>query len=407
MLRLNIIRDPVVTKEVKSGEFKDNLDRVILDLSSVNINQNVEINLPLNTELKLSLNYSETDKESPDPETWKSLEPFEFRAYDISSYGRVRNNKTLKIIKPSIRESGYHRSAIINSHGDRSNINVHKYVALSFIGPSPGDEYTVDHIDRDPHNNFYKNLRWATKEQQTNNKSAKQKGHGRRVNQYDLDGNFIKTWNTAQEAGDALGFGSTIRNIPAVCKGKRNNTCGFIWKYTDQVNTIENEMWKLLPYNEYESTYISNFGRVKSHAGKILNGQNKEGYLYASIKTLISRKIKSFPIHCLVMETYVGPANGMQVNHKDGNKINNRLDNLEYVTGSENMLHAHATGLVNQYCRPVIGIVTATGEELKYLSIKAAAASINKCENYVRNRCTGKSKSNGKDGIYWKFADER
>lgn len=47
----------------------------------------------------------------------------------------------------------------------------------------------------------------------------------------------------------------------------------------------------------------------------------------------------------LVARAFIGQPNGLQVNHKDGDKANNSLENLEYVTASENLKHAARTGL--------------------------------------------------------------
>lgn len=55
---------------------------------------------------------------------------------------------------------------------------------------------------------------------------------------------------------------------------------------------------------------------------------------------------KTFKVHKLVALTFMGNPDGLTVNHIDGDKSNNHVDNLEYVTQSENMLHAHRTGLI-------------------------------------------------------------
>ncbi len=55
----------------------------------------------------------------------------------------------------------------------------------------------------------------------------------------------------------------------------------------------------------------------------------------------------TFMVHHLVADAFIGPRpEGMQINHIDGNRNNNRKENLEYCTHSENTKHAHRTGLI-------------------------------------------------------------
>jgi hypothetical protein len=97
----------------------------------------------------------------------------------------------------------------------------------------------------------------------------------------------------------------------------------------------------------YEGLFqISNFGNVKSlKTGKLFKIQiNKKGYCRVSL--FKNKKYNSYNVHRLVMLVFVGPSK-LQVNHKDGNKLNNRLDNLEYCTAQENVDHAWSNGLGN------------------------------------------------------------
>ena len=92
---------------------------------------------------------------------------------------------------------------------------------------------------------------------------------------------------------------------------------------------------------------VSNMGRVLSgRFNRILRGQSTEGYRIVDIRR--NKKQKLYKIHRLVLETFVGKCpEGMQCNHKDGNKANNRLSNLEWITPLENIQHAEKTGLRN------------------------------------------------------------
>lgn len=110
-----------------------------------------------------------------------------------------------------------------------------------------------------------------------------------------------------------------------------------------------NEIWKLV--NEYEGDYsVSNFGNVRSertttctYTGRMLkNVTHRCGYLQVGLYK--NGRAKIFLVHRLVASAFLGPCPpGFQVNHKDGNKANNHLDNLEYITPVENTRHAIAT----------------------------------------------------------------
>lgn len=109
------------------------------------------------------------------------------------------------------------------------------------------------------------------------------------------------------------------------------------------------ESWKIV--NGFPLYRVSNYGRVKSFwSGKwiILNGTLvNNGYMHQSLKHIFS---KSAAVHRLVLEAFVGSCpKGMQANHKDGNKTNNNLSNLEWVTPGENLAHAYRIGLVDTH----------------------------------------------------------
>jgi hypothetical protein len=97
------------------------------------------------------------------------------------------------------------------------------------------------------------------------------------------------------------------------------------------------EIWK----NIQEYTYsVSNLGRVRNDkTGGILSIRlDRNGYNRVSLHK--DKKQKNFLVHRLVAENFFDIC-GEQVNHKDGNKLNNNIDNLEWVSRSENQIHRY------------------------------------------------------------------
>ena len=99
-------------------------------------------------------------------------------------------------------------------------------------------------------------------------------------------------------------------------------------------------MWKVIDFaSNYE---VSDKGQVRNRTtGKILKGREyKSGYLQVSIKINETGKFQNRYIHRLVAQFFINnPEQKKEINHKDGNKLNNLKENLEWVTSSENQLH--------------------------------------------------------------------
>jgi len=91
-------------------------------------------------------------------------------------------------------------------------------------------------------------------------------------------------------------------------------------------------------YNKYKSKIINGYYYYNTHT-------YKSGYKYVSI--WIDAKFKNVTIHRLVAKAFISnPLNKPVVNHKDGNKLNNNINNLEWVTYKENTAHAIKTKLL-------------------------------------------------------------
>ena len=146
------------------------------------------------------------------------------------------------------------------------------------------------------------------------------------------------------------------------------------------------EEWKAVAECNGEY-YVSNFGRVKSlkqGKEKILKAcLSSTGYYVIGIHLKDNRK--NYTIHKLVALAFLPNKNDKpQVNHKDANKTNNHIDNLEWVTAKENAKHAKDIGLlknrIKSVSKPVIDILTSQ----KYNSLSAACMDVE--EPYVRHQ---------------------
>ena len=98
------------------------------------------------------------------------------------------------------------------------------------------------------------------------------------------------------------------------------------------------EIWFDIP--NFESYQVSSWGRIRNADGKLLLPEKSEkGYL--KVRLCKHGKIFKKRVHRLVAEVFIDNPNDLpQVNHKDGNKENNSITNLEWVTDEENKEHA-------------------------------------------------------------------
>lgn len=165
------------------------------------------------------------------------------------------------------------------------------------------------------------------------------------------------------------------------------------------------EIWKtIIEATNYE---ISNTGFVRNKkTQQILKGRlSKNGYFQVSIKIDIENKFMNRYIHRLVAQYFLDNIeNKREVNHKDGNKINNHFSNLEWVTSSENQKHRHLIGKTKTSQRKV-GAFDLDGKLiLQYDSIIDAFTSLNKPSRVnIDNALQGKQKT--AYGYVWKYLD--
>lgn len=156
------------------------------------------------------------------------------------------------------------------------------------------------------------------------------------------------------------------------------------------------ELWKVI--NGYKNYEVSNFGRIRNiNSGKILSQSMRNNYKRVGLFSC--PKQKSFDVHRLVAEHFLPePSNDLVVaasktklkkvvvNHIDGIKTNNRVDNLEWTTYSDNVKHSY-----------YIGRDTSNGE--KHYNSKLS-------ETYVLQIRKLYIESNGKRGIYTELSKQ-
>ena len=167
------------------------------------------------------------------------------------------------------------------------------------------------------------------------------------------------------------------------------------------------ELWK--PVLGYEGFYeISNLGQIKSLVKKqkkiIKNCENGAGYFVVTLCRNGKRRMAS--IHRLVAEAFIpNPKNLPQINHKDGVKTNNLIENIEWCTAKENMNHAWDTGLnsVEKLGTTKKVAQIKNGKTIKvWESLSSASRELGIIRTSISNCCCHRSMSAG--GFCWKFA---
>ncbi|QIW89817.1 HNH endonuclease [Bacillus phage Izhevsk] len=142
---------------------------------------------------------------------------------------------------------------------------------------------------------------------------------------------------------------------------------------------------------EYGDSYeVSNLGNVRSidryvnsrHGQRFVKGitmspsDEKGGYKKVRLKD--SSKVKNYRVHRLIALAFLpNPNNLPEVNHKDGNKNNNSVENLEWSSRSDNVQHAFDNGLKTPTVKKVDKIDIITGEVIcTYESLKDASKDV-------------------------------
>lgn len=156
---------------------------------------------------------------------------------------------------------------------------------------------------------------------------------------------------------------------------------------------------------EYSHYEVNQFGEIRHKVRKhILKPRsNKGGYLYVNFK--IDGKNTNFAVHRIVANAFIPNPNGYtEINHKDYDRTNNCVDNLEWITSSQNKQHAYLKEVNKSSRGKAVEQYSKDGNYIQtFESITEAAKVINCCVAAISNCCLGRTKTS--QGFRWKFVE--
>ena len=270
----------------------------------------------------------------------------------VSNYGRFCDSRG-SVSYGKETESGYH---VVSIFGEK--FYAHRVVAITFHGPPPNQSaWQVHHRDGDASNNRADNLTYVTSAENVQNsyKNSLRGNAGRAVSRPVLCKNVrtshVVAYPSIVAAASKLGVSRTT--VARSCReGSHIGDFQVEFAPPTEPELLKGEQW--LPMIDPETTLqvpgrqVSSYGRIKSQrrsGGDLITRghQTKSGYFMTVVHQGELRK--GVAIHRLVVSAFLGPPPSPkcnEVNHKDMDPGNNRVENLEYVTRSENMQHYYA-----------------------------------------------------------------
>lgn len=345
-------------------------------------------------------------------EEWREI--INFPNYSVSNLGNVKNNKTNKVMKINVKGGYCHIS--LKNETSKKTFKVHRLVASAFI-PNPENKSDVNHEDKNKLNNNVSNLTWMTRKENCQHKSiglVYSSNKNKPIMRLNLNDEILGNYNSIEDAGQ-WAFENNLtsnshngRNAIGNCvNGLSSKAYGFKWKYID--NSLENEEWREIDYKKIFSEniltdkkyYVSNLGRFKNSYGTIMDNYktNENGYIRVYIYK------KTIALHRLIAYSFLeNPENKEHVNHKDGNKLNNKVENLEWCSNTENQKHKFEIGLGNNFTRKVKQYDLKWNLIKEYDSIVSAAKEVNLSKGTIRGVLIKYRKTAG--GYIWRYSDD-
>uniref|UniRef100_A0A6C0IR59 HNH nuclease domain-containing protein n=1 Tax=viral metagenome TaxID=1070528 RepID=A0A6C0IR59_9ZZZZ len=341
-----------------------------------------------------------------DIEVWRNVSGWE--NYSVSNLGKVKNNKTGRLLKQYIR-GGYSFVGLCQNHNSKT-IPVHRLVSLAFID-NPENKKQVNHLDKNRSNNNISNLEWTTAFENCSHRSAnviQTTNQNIKVWRVDKDTDEkLELYNSLEEAGEWCVENGLTKNpktarvcIGCTTKNIYKSSYGFKWIKKEQQH-LDDEEWRNVKINGqvYANYFVSSLGRFKNSKGIIMENYkpHHSGYIFLRVN------IQKYALHRIVAMTFIdNPENKPAVNHIDGNKTNNAVSNLEWCTIKENNEHNHKSGFIKYYNRK-IGQYNLEGILIKEFSSIVEAMNKTDVKTTIKKALKGEQKTAG--GFIWKYLD--
>ena len=271
-----------------------------------------------------------------------------FENYEIYDDGKVFNTNTEKFLKGSISENGYLYYRL-SKNNKKTMFYAHRLVAEAFIN-NEGNLPVVNHKDGNKLNNNVKNLEWVNHSENT------------------------KHWH---------------------------DTMNVTRKKTEYYQEdLEGEIWK-----NFDNYYVSSLGRIRhAYKNNLLKPSLTSGYYKVRLSN--DGLVKDYMVHKLVYTIFTNDCDleGYVIDHIDGNKLNNSIDNLRKITKSENVNAAYYTQKTNSSTKEVQqlskdGVLINT-----FPSAAEAARQLNLDGSTISKVCRGVNKSHG--GFVFKYIEK-
>ncbi len=305
--------------------------------------------------------------------------------YLVSDRGAVSGQRVATMVL-SRTTAGYAR---VNLAG--SIQSVARLVATAFCQRESEDKCQVDHINRNPADDRAINLRWVTISENCYNRDMSgTSNRARPIDQLATDGTFVATWPSISAAviGTHLGR-HTIEHSLNNTRATRH----FKFRYHVD-DDLPEEVWRTAIHNS-TTVIVSNLGRVDVQGRKYFPRMASTGHCIHN----------NCGVHVYVATAFIeNPEGRTVVLHRDNDRANNHVANLEWSTMSKITQHAADTGQ-NGKLRSVRQLTTEGQLVATFPSIAAASRATGASASHIGGNCREAKGRLSAGGYKWEFVE--